>query len=147
MARELGRSRHATEALVVRARAAFRDAYEGEEGDDDPTTDPLEVLRLPSMPLAPDPVVRRPPAGPPRHRPRPDHLRRSDHDDPDRHDRHRRGRLRPDPRSPPTSSWPTAVPARRLVRSEVFGGTRGETVEMPDGRLGHAEVHIGPARC
>ncbi len=32
MARELGRSRHATEALVVRARAAFRDAYQGEEG-------------------------------------------------------------------------------------------------------------------
>jgi len=32
MARELGRSRHATEALVVRARAAFRHAYEGEEG-------------------------------------------------------------------------------------------------------------------
>ena len=32
MARELGRSRHATEALVVRARAAFRNAYEGEEG-------------------------------------------------------------------------------------------------------------------
>ena len=31
MARELGRSRHATEALVVRARAAFRRAYEGEE--------------------------------------------------------------------------------------------------------------------
>jgi RNA polymerase sigma-70 factor (ECF subfamily) len=31
MARELGRSRHATEALVVRARAAFRHAYEGEE--------------------------------------------------------------------------------------------------------------------
>ena len=30
MARELGRSRHATEALVVRARAAFRRAYEGE---------------------------------------------------------------------------------------------------------------------
>ena len=32
MARELGRSRHATEALVVRARAAFRRSYEGEEG-------------------------------------------------------------------------------------------------------------------
>jgi RNA polymerase sigma-70 factor, ECF subfamily len=31
MARELGRSRHATEALVVRARAAFRAAYDGEE--------------------------------------------------------------------------------------------------------------------
>ena len=31
MARELGRSRHATEALVVRARAAFRRAYDGEE--------------------------------------------------------------------------------------------------------------------
>jgi len=31
MARELGRSRHATEALVVRARAAFKRAYEGEE--------------------------------------------------------------------------------------------------------------------
>jgi RNA polymerase sigma-70 factor (ECF subfamily) len=31
MARELGRSRHATEALVVRARAAFRHAYAGEE--------------------------------------------------------------------------------------------------------------------
>jgi RNA polymerase sigma-70 factor (ECF subfamily) len=31
MARELGRSRHATEALVVRARAAFRHAYQGEE--------------------------------------------------------------------------------------------------------------------
>jgi RNA polymerase sigma-70 factor (ECF subfamily) len=31
MARQLGRSRHATEAMVVRARAAFRRAYEGEE--------------------------------------------------------------------------------------------------------------------
>ena len=31
MAHELDRSRHATEALVVRARAAFRRAYEGEE--------------------------------------------------------------------------------------------------------------------
>ena len=30
MARELGRSRHATEALVVRARAAFRRAYDEE---------------------------------------------------------------------------------------------------------------------
>ena len=31
MAGELGRSRHATEALVVRARAAFRRAHEGED--------------------------------------------------------------------------------------------------------------------
>ncbi len=31
MARVLGRSRHATEALIVRARAAFRRAYDGEE--------------------------------------------------------------------------------------------------------------------
>jgi len=32
VARELGRTRRATEALVVRARAAFRRAYEGEDG-------------------------------------------------------------------------------------------------------------------
>jgi uncharacterized glyoxalase superfamily protein PhnB len=29
--------------------------------------------------------------------------------------------------------------------TSVFGGRVGETVEMPDGRLGHAEVHIGNA--
>jgi RNA polymerase sigma-70 factor (ECF subfamily) len=32
VARQLGRTRHATEALLVRARAAFRRIYEGEEG-------------------------------------------------------------------------------------------------------------------
>ncbi len=32
VARHLGRSLHATEALLVRARVAFRRVYEGEEG-------------------------------------------------------------------------------------------------------------------
>jgi RNA polymerase sigma-70 factor (ECF subfamily) len=35
VAEHLGRTVHATEALLVRARAAFRRAYEGEEGCDD----------------------------------------------------------------------------------------------------------------
>jgi RNA polymerase sigma-70 factor (ECF subfamily) len=35
VADELGRTRHATEALIVRARAAFRRAYEGRSGGDD----------------------------------------------------------------------------------------------------------------
>ncbi len=35
VASELGRTRHATEALIVRARAAFRRAYEGRSGGDD----------------------------------------------------------------------------------------------------------------
>ena len=35
VAAELGRTRHATEALIVRARAAFRRAYEGSSGGDD----------------------------------------------------------------------------------------------------------------
>jgi RNA polymerase sigma-70 factor (ECF subfamily) len=35
VAAELGRTRHATEALIVRARAAFRRVYEGGSGGDD----------------------------------------------------------------------------------------------------------------
>jgi RNA polymerase sigma-70 factor (ECF subfamily) len=35
VAAHLGRTEHATEALLVRARAAFRREYEGEEGCDD----------------------------------------------------------------------------------------------------------------
>lgn len=35
VAAELGRTRHATEALIVRARAAFRRVYEGRSGGDD----------------------------------------------------------------------------------------------------------------
>lgn len=35
VAAELGRTRHATEALIVRARAAFRRAYEERSGGDD----------------------------------------------------------------------------------------------------------------
>ena len=35
VAAELGRTRHATEALIVRARSAFRRAYEGRSGRDD----------------------------------------------------------------------------------------------------------------
>lgn len=49
-------------ALIVRARAALRRVHEGKIGCDDlrqgvaAMTDPLEVLRRPLVPLAPDPA-------------------------------------------------------------------------------------------
>ena len=48
---------------------------------------------------------------------------------------------------PSLSPYLAVADARAAVAwyAAVFGGTLGETVEMPDGRLGHAEVHIGSA--
>lgn len=48
-------------------------------------------------------------------------------------------------RRPTLSPYLAVADARAAVAwyVEVFGGVAGETVEMPDGRLGHAEVRIG----
>jgi uncharacterized glyoxalase superfamily protein PhnB len=115
----------------------------------DPTNDPLEALRLPATPLAPDPSFAA----------------------------RLRARLATalDPTTSGGSTMPTqtdspattgaeavvAVPGRRPTLSpylavadarravgwysDVFGGRLGEMVEMPDGRLGHAEILIGDA--
>ena len=56
VAERLGRTVHATEALLVRARTAFRRAYD--EGVT--MADPLEALRQPATPIAPDPAFRPP---------------------------------------------------------------------------------------
>jgi uncharacterized glyoxalase superfamily protein PhnB len=50
-------------------------------------------------------------------------------------------------RRPTLSPYLAVADARAAVAwyVEVFGGVAGETVEMPDGRLGHAEVRIGDA--
>ena len=48
-------------------------------------------------------------------------------------------------RRPTLSPYLAVADARAAVAwyVDVFGGVLGESVEMPDGRLGHAEVHIG----
>ena len=48
----LGRTLHATEALLVRARAAFRRTYEGRTR----MTDPFDALRVGDGPVDPDPA-------------------------------------------------------------------------------------------
>jgi uncharacterized glyoxalase superfamily protein PhnB len=106
----------------------------------DPTHDPLDALRLPATPLAPDPAfaaglrARVAAALDPTTSGGPTMLT-----DPV-----------PTPSTPPRPSlspYLVVADAREAVAwyGEVFGGTLGETVEMDDGRLGHAEVHIGVA--
>jgi uncharacterized glyoxalase superfamily protein PhnB len=109
----------------------------------DPTTDPLEVLRLPSVPLAPDPVfaarlrARLATALDPTSSGGPT-MTQTQTDAPIAAAMATR---------PSLSPYLVVADARAAVAwyEEVFGGTLGETVEMPDGRLGHAEVHIGAA--
>ena len=109
----------------------------------DPSTDPLEVLRLPAAPLAPDPAFAA------RLR-----ARLAATLDPTSSGGPTMTQTQTDtPIAAPTATRPSLSPylvvadARAAVAwyEEVFGGTLGETVEMPDGRLGHAEVHIGAA--
>ena len=110
-------------------------------------TDPFDVLRLPTTPLAPDPEFAA--------RLRSELARALAEGD----DRGAEMTTTDTPASSttpvPTGSTgrPTLSPylavsdGRRAVEwyVQVFGGVLGETVEMPDGRLGHAEIRIGNA--
>jgi uncharacterized glyoxalase superfamily protein PhnB len=108
-------------------------------------TDPFDVLRLPATPLAPDPAfaarlrarlataLDATPGGPTMP-------------------------TQTDPAATTATDAVAAVPGRRPALSPylvvadghaalawyeaVFGGVRGESVEMPDGRLGHAELIV-----
>jgi uncharacterized glyoxalase superfamily protein PhnB len=104
-------------------------------------TDPLDALRLPVVPVAPDPGFARDLRA---------RLARA------LTDLDRGGAMTPTDattttpvggtaRRPSLSAYLAVDGAREAARwyVEVFDGRLGEVVEMPDGRLGHAEVHIG----
>jgi uncharacterized glyoxalase superfamily protein PhnB len=110
-------------------------------------TDPFDVLRLPTTPLAPDPEFAA--------RLRGELARALDEGD----DRGAEMTTTDTSTASTTSATPVATgrptlspylavsDGRRAVEwyVQVFGGVLGETVEMPDGRLGHAEIRIGNA--
>jgi len=111
-------------------------------------SDPLDALHLPLVPLAPDPGF----AARLRHQIATALAEGDDRGAPMTTDL-------TSPASEPVTAAAAPVPPRRPTLSpylavadaraavawyvDVFGGVTGETVEMPDGRLGHAEIHIG----
>lgn len=132
----IGRTVHATEALLVRARAAFRRDYQEGVGA---VTDPLDALREPPRPVDPDPTFAAGlrerleravlgPAGPP--------------------SEDREQAMLEVAETPPHTLTPylAVVDARAAIEFYVaaFDAVpRGEPVVMPDGRVGHAELAIG----
>ncbi len=107
-------------------------------------TDPLDALRLPATPLAPNPAFAT------RLR---QQITRALAEGTDRGGpmttTENTATTAPGPvtRRPTLSPYLAVREARRAASwyVDVFGGTLGEVVEMPDGRLGHAEIHIGDA--
>ena len=117
-------------------------------GGGGPMSDPLDALRLPLAPLAPDPAfaARLRPATPPRSPcPRRGPRTREDAMPDDTSTPLTEAGASGAARRPDPEPYLAVADARAAVAwyVDVFGGAAGESVEMPDGRLGHAEVRIG----
>jgi uncharacterized glyoxalase superfamily protein PhnB len=104
-------------------------------------SDPLDALHQPLAPLAPDPAF----AAQLRHRIATALAEGDDQGEPmttiDTNDATAATAVR----RPTLSPYLAVADARAAVAwyVDVFAGVAGESVEMPDGRLGHAEVRIG----